>query len=328
MKSSRHCYLYFVISSQQLLAVKALVANAPNDVDQYCFVFYQNYFEFTLPSCDIFYYSMRSWLGYLLSLYKFSIKIKNIRKNYDSCTIFIAHPWHIPTNYALFSMPHEAAYMIPDGTLNYSNIQISNSRYRKMWVKFFIGYLAALPYKPYKGHLTACDQNSYDGVYTFNPDALYSICGDTFTLLLPPSTSLSRGKTSSYTILFLDQPIEWILPSMESVMLRQTLWNYIKHKKFERILYKPHPSIINAKPPTAFLNSVEYVTSPLPVELLMDKYPINIVISFSSSALLTISDVYPEIKCVSIGLNKIVKYNNSQNLIDLFRSRGIELYEC
>jgi hypothetical protein len=313
-----------VISSQQLLALNALVPNVPDTVDQYCLIFYKTRFKFSLPRCEIRYYAMDSYLGYLRALWRFAIDIRKLRRNYQKCIIFICHPWHIPTNYALFSLRHEEAYMLPDGLLNYSDTQVEKRRYRKMLVKVALGLFTGLPYRPYKGHLTACDQKLYNGVYTFNPKRLRTHSGNLHILQLP---LFEQSPSDRKTILILEQPIELLLKNNEVEQLRQALWDYVEKGNFECVLYKPHPTEAKQEPPSELKEKIEIVTSMLPAEMLIEKKKPNEVISYFSSALINIADFYPSIHCVSVGFNRIAKKPQENYLLELFQNRNIYMIE-
>jgi hypothetical protein len=118
-----------------------------------------------------------------------------------------------------------------------------------------------------------------------------------------------------------------LLSNIEVELVRRGLWEYIKKGQFERILYKPHPAKCNQTTPTEFRKRVKIITSPLPVEMLIENLHTNEVISYCSSALLNISDLYPEIRCISVGFNRIAKKYNEKYLLELFQSRKIHLID-
>lgn len=324
MKKADCCHLYFIISSQQLLALNVLVPRTPKKIDQYCFSFSKTPFKFSLPNCKICYYAMDSFRGYLAALWRFSIYIRKLRRKYRKCIIFLCHPWHIPTNYALFSLPHEEAYLIPDGLLNYRDTQMEGWRYRKMIIKVLLGFLTGLPYHSYRGHLTAYEKNKYNGVYTFNPNGLRTLSGSTYTLEIPTNLQPCSNKKS---ILILEQPIESLLSDEEVIILRRGLWNYIDNGNFDSILFKSHPSGYIQKPPSGLKKKVEIINSVMPVEMLIERLQVSEVISYCSSALITIADLYPTIQCIAVGFNLIAKKHKIDYLSELFKNRKVRMID-
>jgi hypothetical protein len=70
------------------------------------------------------------------------------------------------------------------------------------------------------------------------------------------------------------------------------------------------------------------IHSTLPAEMLISQYCPTEVISYVSSALINIRDIYPDIACTSVGLNKLLAVNSRiQPLCELFVRKSIRIIE-
>ena len=344
--------IFVAIAPVQLLAISSIIKQMPPDsaIVNICFVFYKSDIDFEIPNCTVFKYNTRGLRAYFAAMTQFRKEIKQILNRKEKLAVYIPHPYHLPTNYLLFGIKEKEAYLIPDGILNYYESKITIKSMLAMLVKCALARILGITYTPYTGHLTAFDKRVYSGVYTFNPDGLLTVCGQIRII----RTDKEQFRNDKKICLFLDQDIESLLNKKDSENMRAALYQYLASAQFDEILYKPHPSVkhLTPRPPSlegkgenSLLISEEGLGSPLsvsgrgwgwgmpihstlPAEMLISQYCPTEVISYVSSALINIRDIYPDIACTSVGLNKLLAVNSRiQPLCELFVRKNIRIIE-
>jgi hypothetical protein len=321
--------IFIAIAPLQLLAISSIIKQMPPDshIVNICFVFYKSDIAFEVPNCTVFKYNTHGLRAYFAAMTQFRKEIKQILNRKKKLAIYIPHPYHLPTNYLLFGIKKKEAYLIPDGILNYYESKITIKPLLTMLVKCVLARILGITYTPYTGHLTAFDKRVYSGVYTFNPDGLLTACGQIHII----RTDKEQFRNDKKICLFLDQDIESLLNKKDSENMRAALSQYLASGEFDEILYKPHPSVKQA--PLSFgegqgWGQITPIHSTLPAEMLISQYCPTEVISYVSSALINIRDIYPDVACTSVGLNKLLAVNlRIKPLYELFVRKNIRIIE-
>lgn len=316
-------HIFVAIAPVQLLAISSIIKQMPPDSHSIniCFVFYKSDIVFDIPNCTIFKYNTRGLKAYFAAMTQFRRKIKQILSSEKKLAIYIPHPYHLPTNYLLFGIKEKEAYLIPDGILNYYESEITIKSLLTMFVKCVLARILGITYTPYTGHLTAFDKRVYSGVYTFNPEGLLTDCGQIRII----GTDKKQFGNDKKVCLFLDQDIESLLSKKDSEKMRVALYRYLASEQFDEILYKQHPSL--KENPVKDMNlPITPIHSTLPAEMLIPQYCPTEVISYVSSALINIRDIYPDIACTSVGFNKLLAANpRIKPLYELFVRKNISI---
>ncbi len=331
MTQASHAHIYVAVAPLQLLAISAMLRNMEPQKhcdDHICFVFSRSDPAFKPPHCRLFQYNTAGLWRLLRAIRRFKLEIWRIQRRYDALSVYLPHPYHLPTNYLLFGLKNRSAYLIPDGLLNYHDRRIRFGQFAPMLAKSVLALGLGLWYRPYIGHLTAYEQKVYQGVYTFNPDGLVTDTGKLCRISLDPGFTPDPAGSGSSVCLVLDQDIESLVTADEARQMRALLQDHLKAGDFEAIYYKGHPSLVGGKPlvDVPGLAPVHFIRSALPVELLIPDYAPAEVVSFFSSALLNIRDIYPWIRCTAIGMNAFLSSGNPR-LKALFVRRGIRLID-
>jgi len=331
MTKASHAHIYVAVAPLQLLAISAMIRNMEPEKhsdDHICFVFSRSNPAFKPPHCRLIQYNTGGLWRLLEAIRRFKLEIRRIQGRYAALSVYLPHPYHLPTNYLLFGLKNKSAYLIPDGLLNYLDEPIRFRQFVPMLAKSVLALGLGLWYRPYTGHLTAYDQNVYQGVYTFNPDGLITDTGKLCRISLDPGVTPGPSKRSSKVCLVLDQDIESVVNADDARRMRALLQHYLKAGNFETIYFKGHPSMVGGKPlgNVPGLAPVYTIRSALPVEMLILDYGPDEVVSFFSSALLNIRDIYPFIRCTAIGVNGFLSTGNSM-IKGLFVRRGIRMVD-
>ncbi|GEM_PF-3551357 len=337
--------IFVAIAPVQLLAISSIIKQMSPDshIVNICFVFYKSDIDFEIPNCTVFKYNTRGLRAYFAAMTQFRRKIKQLLRRKEKLSVYIPHPYHLPTNYLLFGIKEKEAYLIPDGILNYYESKITIKPLLTMLVKCVLAWVLGINYTPYTGHLTAFDKRVYSGVYTFNPDGLLTDCGQIRII----RTEKEQFRNDKKICLFLDQDIESLLSKKDSEKMRAALYQYLASGEFDEILYKSHPSVsthLTPRPPSlkgkgencsplcsgegVGWGQITPIYSTLPAEMLISQYCPTEVISYVSSALINIRDIYPDIACTSVGLNKLLAVNpRIKPLYELFVRKNIRIIE-
>lgn len=331
MTRTSHAHIYVAVAPLQLLAIAAILRNRAPEThshDHICFVFSRGEPAFKPPHCRLIQYNTQGLWPLCRAVRRFGVELRRIQARYAALSVYLPHPYHLPTNYLLFGLPNRSAYLIPDGLLNYYDRRIRFRQFVPMLAKSVLALGLGLWYRPYTGHLTAYEQKVYQGVYTFNPEGLLTDTGQLRRISL--GTGLRPGSTdsSAKACLVLDQDIESVVKAADARRMRAVLRDYLQAGGFETLYYKGHPSRVGGQPlgDGPGLAPVRTISSPLPVELLIPDYGPAEVVSFFSSALLNIRDLYPSIRCTAIGMNAFLASGDSR-LKGLFIRRGIRLID-
>lgn len=316
--------IYVADAPLQFFAITSIIEQKKINLKEkdICFFFYKKNI-FYLKKCELIFYDNSNFSKKIKSIWNFKKKIKQILSNGSIKTIHIAHPYHLPTNFLLFHIQNKKAYLIPDGVLNYSNKRIEFFQFISMIGKFALALMLGMTYRPYTGHLTAYNKRCrYRGVYTFKSDGLVTDCGRVCLIKKAQYPSITNKENPIYMIL--DQDIEKIFCKRKSHIFRQGMAEYLSKKRIHHVLYKSHPTQKNTNDWLIDYGiRVQFISSDLPIEMIFHKYSVMEVISFFSSALLNIQDMYPHIKCTAIMPSR--SHLNLKNIKILFNKRGVSV---
>jgi hypothetical protein len=313
------------------VASKSLLESGQLDECQrnICFIFSKSKVASWLPNCDVYYFDTSSWKKYLKAMLVFKKIIRSVEEVDIEVDVYLGNAAHFSTNYAVFKMKTQKMFLLPEGIANYYDAQVTKTASRTMQVKWLLGKLIGLPFSQYRGHISGYEVAKYDAVYTFNPRGLVTVAQETRQLHYQPVTVSNNIKEqhAKSDLLFLDQNIESLISTKKATELRADAKMYILKHAFDVVYYKKHPSQQEDRFKEIAelgIKVVELVDG-RPVEEMIHEIMPSEIVSFVSSALLTISDMYPMIRCTSIGLATFVSEGATPELEPIFRHKEINL---
>ncbi|MBF0233056.1 MAG: hypothetical protein HQK65_08465 [Desulfamplus sp.] len=304
--------IFVVTSPMQLFAVD-IILNEMNDcghVKNFVFIFYKSEQSFKIKNAIVFNYDTNTYIKKVYSIFRFKKDIDKILSSENTNILYIAHPFHFACNYLAFNNFAEKIYLLPDGILNYYEARIDNNSLKKMIQGKILCAMAGINYKMFKGHYTGYELGIYSGVYCFSEKRLLTKTGKIFNIA---KTSVNIGlKPLKDICLFIDQPVNKSI----HYDLAKRINDFFLSRQFKKIIYKKHPSY-KCDSLKYLLNSgaeICLIESKMPIEMLFDEIDAGYIVSFDSSALLTLKFLYPDRECVSIGM-------------DLFCQQDYQLYK-
>ncbi|PLW70250.1 polysialyltransferase family glycosyltransferase [Pseudohalioglobus lutimaris] len=318
------CVIFMGYTPNNAISIGALLDHFAG-ADQYCFL-----------SCDrrIVHYADRvAWLspnmrnrftkflGFLLA----SLYARVLLLRYRRVSICLPHPDHLLGNFLFFHPQVDERCIFEDGILNYYDAVLTENQLRGMMFRHRFGWLIGLKYTLYEGFLSGIDARQYDRAFVSYPEKMVrrESYGEVFTI----NRYHRSGEQwrSSGVILMLDQNIELLLDATDADKLRKKMARVVEQISGE-VLIKPHYDMRNRQePPTETWVAAEYRSQP--AELIIDEIKPKAVVSFCSSALINIKELYPEVQCVAVGANYLpVQIDGvSKTIADIFSGLGIEV---
>lgn len=319
--------IFLVFGVQQVLAVRAIVDSqaGSTDVDNICLLYIDEDAGHSLPNCQVEYCSRSGLLSYAKELLHFKERIRNWSEEYGKVCAFMPHTYYYPANYLFFADLDIECYLIPDGVINYCTYNVGMEKTPSMLLRWLCGLIMGLPYRPYSGHITGIDHGHYAGVYTFNREDLLTTHENLVELEMPRAGQ-ETYKPDTRVCLFLDHYLQDVPSGLQDQIISATR-QYLDNCRADTVYYKPHPSW-NPKH-NAILSCEKCVEldSTEPAELLIEQLQAAEVVSYASSALATISDMYPACQCTSIGLNLLQELPDYIEVQRLFTRRGVQLVD-
>jgi hypothetical protein len=324
--------LFLVFGIQQLLAVRSIIEKQKNSGDgpvlreNLCLLYIDVALERPLDNCKVEYCKQPSLLAYLRGVLGFRGRVRQWLQQYDRVHTYFPHAYFYPANYLLFADLELDRYLIPDGVINYCEYDVDSLKNGSMILRWCLGLLAGLPYRLYQGHVSAIESGRYDGVYTFNRKGLLTTHNHLVELTLPGGGATGY-RANRNTLLFLDHYLQDVPRALQDRIIKAAR-RYVDDSSADKMYLKKHPSW-NA-PDNAVLGSVkcEVLTSTEPAEALIERLQPVEVISYASSALVTITDAWPECQCTAIGLNLLQELPDYREVARLFRERGIKMVDA
>lgn len=265
---------------------------------------------------------------YFKKLNEYDIYIKELRKQNKQLIFYIVHPFHMITNKIYFFPEfNDEVRLIPDGIANYFNVTTRNFLGDMILKKIFSIFLGR-EYKVYFDHITAIKYDKYNMYYSLYQEGFYHHENRKLKLL-----NLNKKNTLDERYILADTLILGKPYSNSSVyfeMMKLILENEIFFSN-KKVYYKLHPAEIKSSELEEFLRhfNIEIFNSDRPIEKESIKF--KNIIGPSTSALINIKILNPEINCIAFTqlkyLSRLYKYTKNQNmeLTDAFKKVGIEI---
>lgn len=286
---------FFVIGAQQAVAVPLLLEG----VSGRSMVFRLSGVPLDVPSnsdCEQFVlpqggYSLDNFRVYRLAIRK----LHELRSRCTELHVYVPHVFHSMANFAAIDLKPDQVHLLPDGVLNYYDVNVDLQRRLHMGWKALIMKLCGGRYRFYTGALTGADAVDYSSTYTFNEAGLRTRYGRICPLRLAPVKPAGAGEA----VLFVDQPLHTLRKTLRQAIEAQVT-QYLNSRK---VVYKAHVS--QDQPSVPIPDDVEILPKDRPVESLLDGLPISEVVSVSSSALLTLKQLNPSLHCTAVGIEHL-----------------------
>ncbi len=233
--------------------------------------------------------------------------------------VYFANLCSIATNHFAFAVKNVRYFLIVEGIANIYLPSLRDVTSRcGILVKQIFAYTFGLKYRMFDGPISGVDAIKYEGVVSIHsfPATFKGI----------KTWHLDRNFTSSKV----KEKIAVLLDAsrvgfINHIMIKRLIENELTKlsRTGYRIFYKNHPGdkrefFLNVeKDKKIFIKyQIEDISSSIPIEMLIEKLNIDTVIGFSSSALVTIRLLFPEVRCISIG----TKYLSNSKYIAQFSS--------
>jgi hypothetical protein len=243
-----------------------------------------------------------------------------------SFRLFCAHPAQAFSNLLFFSNKVKEINILEDGILNYYGCELCHieSKVKVLSQKKIISYFIY----NYFGHLSGIENKHTNTPFIgwfSNPKDIYhsNLFQKINKIEFRNISKLNEFEETKDIILILDQPIEELFDSDFKDVLLNNMMALLDSTSTSNIYVKPHP-----RGGGLFSCSNEYklIDDPAPVEYLIGKIKPRLVISFISSALVTIKVICPDIHCVSLGLDN-TNLNNKfkKDIKKIFESFNVQI---
>lgn len=259
-------------------------------------------------------------LGGGLSFLVFAFFVRWLKFRKIALDVYMPHPGNIFTNYLfLSSRSGRRVFIYEDGILNY---------YDAVQRNFFVGFgkrllswLGLMPYRPYKGHLAGYDAGCYDGAFLSMPKL--AVRKDSLGVVHALPISTKSLCVDPHLVLFLDQNVSGFLEGVQRQACVDEMFRRYPLAEY-RYVYKPHHDFCSEI--SREMSRLSTDEAALPAELLVEKICPGHVVSFFSSALINIRNVFPEISCVSLASSMvpISRGGHQEPLSKLFAQVGVE----
>lgn len=233
-------------------------------------------------------------LTYALSLFFFLVRLRVFQLFKRPIHAYVPHPCNA-FSYAVFAIKDLASLSVyEDGLANYYDAPMPShqflNRTERALLSIFGFRLGSMT-----GHLGGYDVRHVDNLFLSRGD--FAVSKEKVGRVVSLPFREVEVTLSTTTILFLDQDTsKYISTSDRDRRLRQ-LFDIYSPEEYEYI-YKPHHDY-NARLPKMRVLQGKFES--MPAEKLVSEVGAGIVVSFYSSALLNLKNIYPQVKCVSIG---------------------------
>ncbi|WP_286714660.1 polysialyltransferase family glycosyltransferase [Marinobacter sp. tcs-11] len=229
----------------------------------------------------------------ILSMIFYSLRIWSWFLTGRKINLYIPHMCHFASNYPARSNRCHTVNIYEEGIANYYDAV--SERWDISLSKKIMSWLVALPFKPYSGHITGIDVCSVASTLSSRPGKL--VFKSKLGCLKKVNIPIEFGRPKRYCseILFLDQPL-----NIESTEKREYLEHWLSQKKpNQKVYYKAHH---DANASYAGMIQLSEELQSMPAERLLSLTSFGTVVSFHSSALINISKIFPDVKCVYLPL--------------------------
>lgn len=237
-------------------------------------------------------------------------------KNYD-IRLFCPHPCHFASNFPFFSGKCSSVTIYEDGVANYYDAV------KPVWnlslSKKIFSFITFLPFRDYSGHVTGCDERNVDACFVSRPSLI--VGAKKFGQIVKKelkviSRSRSRKKSK---ILFLDQPTD--LSDKEKHLLLKKVVTMLGDRV--TVYYKPHHE---SSSKYEFMEALPVGYVDMAAEELVAISDYATVISFNSSALINIQEIYDDVSCYYIEtVDKKIKVDGVHvSVYDFLAKNGVK----
>lgn len=248
-----------------------------------------------------------------------------IESKFIEYNLILPHPDHLLGNFLFFGKRLKKLTILEDGILNYYNYQASGEIKKKAQKRRLITFLSPFRYKFYHGHHSGIEVHNKKEIYGWFSDPESVVHKEKFKSIkkIDFKNSLPLSPSTQSHAILLDQPLETFLSKELAQKIRNRSTDYLT-KNFPLITIKPHPQHKTTYIPanSKLLHQEQYATIE---EIIAIHQPIA-VISYCSSALLNIKKIFPDIKCVSIGMKEITEEKPIlSKILNLYKTNDIEI---
>ncbi|MDQ7047918.1 MAG: polysialyltransferase family glycosyltransferase [Sulfurovum sp.] len=258
--------------------------------------------------------------------------VKKINSKYDEIEIIIPHFFNILSNHiinnsqAIFPNKQTTYSLYPDGLLSYTSY--NQKAYSKgNIIRYLLAKNIGFNYKIFNGSISDPFKN-IETIYSYVPELTEKYSADTI-VKIPYATGTAKGNN----ILIVGHIEYSKLDKTKLEEVINTITEIItKSDTYGSIYYKPHPyfkdnadsiyNILSEKLPISYIKSKE------PVENLFDSHEINKVISFYSTALVSLKMKYGiSVDCYSINMSWFTSIKIATDLEKIFKKFNIKVYK-
>jgi hypothetical protein len=249
------------------------------------------------------------------------------KSKFHKYNLILPHPDHLLGNTLFFNKNAQSISLLEDGILNYYNYKQAHAIAKKSEQRRKLTRFTPFSYTIYTGHLSGVDNCPTPELYGWFTDPEQIIKKSKFKHLnkinLPASSEQPANLNN--TVLLLEQPLEKFLNETTAQFIRSKTKKFIE-ENFSEVIIKPHPQ--HTSTDSNIKNKVDFsFESNIPIEEIILKINPAAVISFCSTALINISKISSNTKCISIGINEITnELPDVQKIKDLFLKNNIELH--
>ncbi|WP_158846529.1 polysialyltransferase family glycosyltransferase [Algibacter sp. L1A34] len=276
--------------------------------------------------------------NYLKDSSVFYQRIKKIINN-QNYNFFYVDLYHVLSNHIFSKGFFRRAYVIEDGILNYYNDD--RTVLKHVWLKHMYYSIYGLSYKALKDntHLTGVFLNSVTSQYVTKPE--YSVFPEKSKLVSLKSISSNKQCKENVLLVLGQEPIAMGMLSMKKYRelvceMVEILMQSVKSQTAIKVYYKPHPraekssnllliKMLNLK--FSDSSQIILVEDKKPIELLINNLLPKHVISFNSTALITIRDMFQD----RIRLHSYqpidIKIHTNDVVNNLFKLYNIKIHE-
>lgn len=255
------------------------------------------------------------------------ISLRTILCRGAEALVCVPHPFNPLSNFAFFAPGTAEVRLYQDGVLNYYDASSPLGDRRVLFRRRLKAAAALLPYRAYSGHLSGTDARPISVGYFTHPELAVQpeSFGRMSKLAFDTAISSQPPSTDEACVLFLDQPIERLMPQADAKTIREQAYAYADSLG-AKVLYKPHYTQHSATVPKLGWQQVSAEESALPAEELPAIRKVAAVVSFCSSALANIHLARPHVRCVAFGASKVpIRISGCvRTMADLLDSLGVQ----
>ena len=213
--------------------------------------------------------------------------------------------------------------VVVEGLMNFQDIRLRNRQGWRSRVKVVAAPLLRLSWDPPTTHLSGAYDPRVNRVVTFERRGLKApvekIDEHRLSPLKPPAAKAERT-----VLIALSGIWQWITPAEDEALSRGFV-SWLESQAFDRVIVKPHPHVAGGAlerllPPHERLESHESL------EDLADRLPAGTVAGICCTALVTLKQLRPDLRCVDYGgaYYSDHAYFGDRSVDELMRAVGVD----